>query len=248
MPASSPSPSIATVYGVLMNHPSEHEALGTSINEAPYKAVPNAPVLYIKPSNTFVSQKKAEKGITIPLSTANAQSISVKGDEDGLDMRPCVGLVFQTPYAQGSTRFKTQDFEVGFFLDITRPHNSFYRPPIKFNAMDQSLVLPAMTIGFDSWDELAKLEVHCSVNLLNQSTYNVQDFLRPPLALLKAVSEFIAFEAGDVLLLGCPAKGLRVKQAGDTVVVMTFDSLITTLVAKFLNVPPVGAANEEGKV
>src|SRR4051794_38245427 len=42
-----------TVYGVLLNHAPALHALGASVNEAPYKAPPKAPVLYLKPRNTL---------------------------------------------------------------------------------------------------------------------------------------------------------------------------------------------------
>jgi 5-oxopent-3-ene-1,2,5-tricarboxylate decarboxylase/2-hydroxyhepta-2,4-diene-1,7-dioate isomerase len=42
-----------TVYGTLMNFRGELDALGAQMNEAPYKAPPKAPVLYVKPANTW---------------------------------------------------------------------------------------------------------------------------------------------------------------------------------------------------
>ncbi|RZA28408.1 MAG: fumarylacetoacetate hydrolase, partial [Proteobacteria bacterium] len=42
-----------TVYGTLMNFRGELDALGPTMNEAPYKAPPKAPVLYVKPANTW---------------------------------------------------------------------------------------------------------------------------------------------------------------------------------------------------
>jgi len=41
------------VYGTLMNHRSALEVVGEAANAAPYKAAPQAPVLYIKPRNTL---------------------------------------------------------------------------------------------------------------------------------------------------------------------------------------------------
>jgi 5-oxopent-3-ene-1,2,5-tricarboxylate decarboxylase/2-hydroxyhepta-2,4-diene-1,7-dioate isomerase len=42
-----------TVYGTLMNFRGELEALGDKMNEPPYKGPPKAPVLYVKPANTW---------------------------------------------------------------------------------------------------------------------------------------------------------------------------------------------------
>jgi DNA-binding MarR family transcriptional regulator len=48
-----------TVYGTLMNFRGELEALGAQMNEAPYKAPPQAPVLYVKPANTWTENGAA---------------------------------------------------------------------------------------------------------------------------------------------------------------------------------------------
>ena len=42
-----------TVYGTLLNFRAEWDALGARMSEAPYKAPPKAPVLYVKPANTW---------------------------------------------------------------------------------------------------------------------------------------------------------------------------------------------------
>src|SRR5262245_9525658 len=44
-----------TVYGVLLNHAPALAALGSQVDEAPYKAPPKAPVLYVKPRNTLAA-------------------------------------------------------------------------------------------------------------------------------------------------------------------------------------------------
>jgi 5-oxopent-3-ene-1,2,5-tricarboxylate decarboxylase/2-hydroxyhepta-2,4-diene-1,7-dioate isomerase len=42
-----------TVYGTLLNFQREHALWAPRMSEAPYKATPQAPVLYIKTANTF---------------------------------------------------------------------------------------------------------------------------------------------------------------------------------------------------
>ncbi|MFK2827277.1 fumarylacetoacetate hydrolase family protein, partial [Bacillus sp. B190/17] len=56
------APVSGTIYGTLLNYKGALEALGESVNEAPYKAAPKAPILYIKPVNTISSH-----GQPIPL-------------------------------------------------------------------------------------------------------------------------------------------------------------------------------------
>ena len=44
---------LGTVYGTLLNFRSEYDALAPQMHEAPYKAPPKAPILYVKPANTW---------------------------------------------------------------------------------------------------------------------------------------------------------------------------------------------------
>ncbi|HLO65222.1 MAG TPA: fumarylacetoacetate hydrolase family protein, partial [Azonexus sp.] len=59
-----------TVYGVILNDTVSVQKIG-SLDEAPYKGAPKAPVLYIKPANTRVGC-----GSTVVL-PAGAQSVEV---------------------------------------------------------------------------------------------------------------------------------------------------------------------------
>ena len=52
-----------TVYGSLLNFRREHALWAPRMHEAPYKAPPAAPVLYIKTANTFTPSGRA---ITLP--------------------------------------------------------------------------------------------------------------------------------------------------------------------------------------
>ena len=58
-PPSAEAPARGTVYGTLLNQRSALAALADAVNQAPYKAPPRAPVLYIKPRNTWVGEGEA---------------------------------------------------------------------------------------------------------------------------------------------------------------------------------------------
>ena len=67
-----------TVYGTLLNHRDALAALSEQVHAAPYKAPPKAPVLYIKPRNTW-SQPGA--------------AVVVPADAPELEMGATLGLV-----------------------------------------------------------------------------------------------------------------------------------------------------------
>ena len=54
---------LATVYGVLLNDRATVTRLSPQFDSAPYKAAPKAPVLYIKPRNTFAA---ADAAVAVP--------------------------------------------------------------------------------------------------------------------------------------------------------------------------------------
>ncbi|MDP3605609.1 MAG: fumarylacetoacetate hydrolase family protein, partial [Polaromonas sp.] len=59
-----------TVYGVLLNFRNEMDALAPQMNQAPYKAAPKAPVLYVKTANTWSPHGAA---IAIPTGVAEVE-------------------------------------------------------------------------------------------------------------------------------------------------------------------------------
>ena len=201
---------LATVYGSLMHHRAELSALGDAVNLPPYNAPPHAPVLYIKPANTFSA---FDARIALPAGHAQLRA------------RACLGLFFKRNWqiAVKNTARSAIDLivndavEVCLLCDFTVPHDSFHRPPVKFNAFDGSLGLPAQSIEAASI-ELNNLQIETWVNGVCQHSYSSTDWLRSAAQQLHAASEFIALEAGDVLMMGCLPDAPLV-QIGDVVAV-----------------------------
>ncbi len=209
---------LATVYGSLLHHRAELSALGQAAHQPPYEALPRAPVLYIKPANTL---------------SAFAASIALPAGHLQLRARACLGLFFKQNRqlagmntAQYAINLIVNDaIQMSLLCDFTVPHESFHRPPVKYNAFDGSLGLPALSFEADSVD-LDDLLLETWVNGVCQHSYRSADWLFPAAQQLQAVSEFIAFEAGDVLMLGCPPDAPLV-QAGDLVEVRMNGHILT---------------------
>lgn len=177
-----------TVYGVLLNFRAERDALGERMNQPPHQAPPRAPVLYIKPANTWSA---SGAGIPVP---ANVPEVEI-GASVGLVMGPAGRLA-------------------GCVLvnDLSIPHESFYRPPVKFKCLDGFLGVGDALVSTDP-DTLV-LEVR-----INGETRQRVDFrgtVRQSATLLADVGEFMTLHAGDVLLLGC-APGRPLARVGDRI-------------------------------
>src|SRR5262245_32781453 len=111
-----------TVYGVLLNHAPALAALGSAVNEAPYKAPPKAPVLYLKPRNTLAG----------PGSTCE-----VPADVAALQIGANLGIVI----GRAGCRVRERDvasFVAGYatVCDLSVPHGTFYRPSVRLKALD----------------------------------------------------------------------------------------------------------------
>lgn len=200
-----PFPMTGTVYGVLLNFQAERDALGERMSLPPYQAPPRAPVLYIKPANTWSAH-----GAAIPV-PAHVPEVEI-GASVGLLMGPAgrlAGCVLMN--------------------DLSVPHESFYRPPVRFKCLDGFLGVGSAIVPTDP-DTLA-LDVR--VNGEARQRVDFRGTVRNSASLLADVGEFMTLRAGDVLMLGC-APGRPLARVGDRIEIHApgFPPLVNTLVAE----------------
>ena len=199
-----------TVYGTLLNFKSELAAMQPQMSQPPYKAPPQAPVLYIKPANTW---------------SANGSSIAVPARVPEVEVGATIAMVVSNK-------------QVRYVLmnDLSIPHSSFFRPPVKFKCLDGFLGIGSETIEADKPQDF-KLEVRVNGQLVQ--SLDLSQLVRPAAQLLMDVSEFMALRDGDVLMLGCDClpNGKRpVAEVGDVIAIHSpshpaLGTLSNTLVA-----------------
>lgn len=192
---------LRTVYGVLLNDRSTVERLSAQFDSAPYKAAPKAPVLYIKPRNTFAGEGAA---------------VAVPADPGQVRIDATIGLVI----GKAATRVTVDQalsHVAGFVVvsDVTLPHENYYRPAIRQRDRDGFCPMSRLLndeAGFDL--ENATL----SIQINGQRAYerSFATLVRPAAQLIADVSEFMTLAAGDVLLLG-PGEASPVARAGDVI-------------------------------
>jgi 5-oxopent-3-ene-1,2,5-tricarboxylate decarboxylase / 2-hydroxyhepta-2,4-diene-1,7-dioate isomerase len=194
-----------TVYGTLMNFADEHAALAAQMNAPPYKAAPQAPVLYIKTANTF---------------SAHGSAIVLPAQVDEVQVRACIGLIFQQNTAIVPDRRTYSAIQniasVVLFNDLTVPHESFYRPPVKFKCLDGFMCAGQLPHAVDNVSALDDLTITVRINGVVVQTISMADTLRKAAQLVADVAEFIDLQNDDVLLLGSPFNAPLAK-AGDVV-------------------------------
>lgn len=177
-----------TVYGVLLNAQAEWQSASALMNEAPYKAPPAAPVLYVKTANTW---------------SAHDSAIPVPADVPEVEVGATLGVVLGVPNTHGEPSHVR-----GFVLlnDVSVPHSvqaqGFYRPPVKFKNLDGFLgVGPTLLPAADLANPNA-LTLEVRINGSLRQTLDLSQMRRPLAQLLADVNAFMTLQAGDVLMLG----------------------------------------------
>lgn len=198
-----------TVYGTLLNFRGELEALGPKMSEVPYKAPPKAPVLYIKPANTW---------------SADGADIAVPARVSEVEIGATIGMVMKAPGEPG-----------GYVLmnDLSIPHASFFRPPVRFKCLDGFLGIGSRLVGLEEAGDPAAFRLEVRIDGTLKQTVAFRNLARDARRLLQDVSEFMTLGAGDVLMLGCDL-GRPLAKAGDRVEIRAagFGTLTSTLVTQ----------------
>lgn len=186
-----------TVYGVILNDSVSLQRIG-SLDEAPYKGAPKAPVLYLKPANTRV---------------ACGAQVSLPAGADSVEVAATVGLVIGTA-AGRLTPANALQAVAGLVLaaDLSLPHASYYRPAIREKCFDGSLPISSVKPLAD----LAGLTLTTEIDGQVVDSRSLNDLIRSPAQLLAEVSEWMTLSQGDVLLVGVRYLAPQAK-AGSTV-------------------------------
>ena len=235
--APTPAPAAAwlpcgTVYGTLLNFQRERDVWAPRMTQPPYQAAPQAPVLYVKTANTF-----ARGGAAVPVSAS-------------VWLGPTLGLVIgeyepNSPAAQdGQAPVAIKNRVIGgvtvsacvLMNDLCLPHESYYRPAIRWRNRDGFLVCGTQPVRAAQVD-LAALRIEAWLNGARVQTLDLATLVRDAATLLADVSGFMTLQPGDVLLLGtdCLADGSRpLAQPGDHVELRAagFPTLSHSLVAQ----------------
>ncbi|WP_198086728.1 fumarylacetoacetate hydrolase family protein [Variovorax sp. E3] len=196
-----------TVYGTLLNFRAEVDALAPQMTQPPYKAPPKAPVLYVKTANTW---------------SPHGSAIAVPADVPEVEVGASIGMVIG---AEGDVE--------GFVLmnDLSIPHASFFRPPVKFKCVDGFLGIGPVLRDAQDVADAASFRVEVRINGELKQSLDFSRLVRPAQQLLADVGEFMTLAHGDVLMLGCDL-GRPLARAGDRIDISApgFEALANTLV------------------
>lgn len=204
---------MGTVYGTLLNFRSELAAWAPKMHDAPYKAPPKAPVLYIKTANTW---------------SADGASIPVPARAPQVEIGATIAMVMKAPGEVGGYRLMN---------DLSLPHASFFRPPVKFKCLDGFLGIGDALLPAGPDVDASKFVLEVRINGALKQTVRFSELVRDARKLLADVSGFMTLGEGDALMLGCDilAQGGRpLAKVGDVIELSApgFGKLTNLLVAE----------------
>jgi 5-oxopent-3-ene-1,2,5-tricarboxylate decarboxylase/2-hydroxyhepta-2,4-diene-1,7-dioate isomerase len=196
-----------TVYGTLLNFRAEVVALAAQMTQPPYKAPPKAPVLYVKTANTW---------------SPHGSAIAVPATVPEVEIGASIGMVIG---AEGDVE--------GLVLmnDLSIPHASFFRPPVKFKCVDGFLGIGPVLRDAQEVADPANFLVEVRIDGELKQSIVFSQLVRPAQQLLADVGEFMTLAHGDVLMLGCDL-GRPLARAGQRIDISApgFETLSNTLV------------------
>ncbi len=181
-----------TVYGTLLNFENEVEALKAQMLQPPYKAAPKAPVLYVKTANTW---------------SAHGAAIAIPARVPAVEIGATIAMVIGEAGAVAGHVLMN---------DLSIPHASFFRPPVKFKNLDGFLGIGARLLPASEAGDPSGFTLELRINGELKQRVDFSQLVRPAAQLLADVGEFMSLQPGDVLMLGCDL-GRPLARAGDRI-------------------------------
>ena len=186
-----------TVAGAALNTRQALQALGDAVDAPPYQAAPKAPVLYIKPANTYA---------------ADGDVITLPADVPEVSIGACLGIVFGRRATRVSEA-EALDYVAGYRVvaDLSAPHDSYFRPALKQQCRDGFCPIGSDLAPAAAVPDPDALEIEVRVDGERVQRTTTADRVRPVARLIADVTAFMSFEPGDILLTGIPADAPRAR-------------------------------------
>ena len=154
----------------------------------PYRQPPIAPILYLKPGNTWIG---SGDGIPLP---PDVEQVKVSGT---------LGVVL----GRTACRVAASDalaYVAGYTIvnDVSVPHDSYYRPALRERCRDGFCAISPAVASASVVPNPNQVEIRISVNGQARAAASTASLVRPVERLIADITEFLTLSAGDVLLVG----------------------------------------------
>ena len=187
------------IYGIVLNDSLQRPNLAETFTQAPYKAPPEAPVLYIKSRNCLMPGP-----------------VVLDDDLSTVEVAATLGLLISTDATRVSR--ETALLHVSgacLALDISEPNPSYYRPSVRQRCRDGFLPL-GQPMAFD--DAFLHADIETRINGQPVHAWSLTRLVRDAATLIADMAAYMTLSAGDLLLIGLAGDAPQAGR-GDTVTV-----------------------------
>jgi 5-oxopent-3-ene-1,2,5-tricarboxylate decarboxylase/2-hydroxyhepta-2,4-diene-1,7-dioate isomerase len=197
-------PAIGCVYGAALNFRGLRDLLEPDFHRPPHERPPVAPVLYIKPRNTWLAHRRP---IPVPVGV------------DAVEVGATLGVIL----ARDATRVPREhvaEVIAGYTIvnDVTIPGAGLFRPPLRSKCRDGFCPVGPWIVPRDAVATADALEIRASVNGEVRMRNTTANLHRDIATLIADVTGFMTLRAGDLLAVGVPEHP-PLARAGDEVTV-----------------------------
>jgi 5-oxopent-3-ene-1,2,5-tricarboxylate decarboxylase/2-hydroxyhepta-2,4-diene-1,7-dioate isomerase len=197
-------PPIGCVYGAALNVRAVRERLEPTFHHPPHVSPPRAPVLYIKPRNTW---------------RAHRCPVPIPAGADAVEVGATLGVVI----GRDATRVSRADAAAviaGYTIvnDVTLPGAGLFRPPLKAKCRDGFCPLGPWIVPCEAIATPDSLGIRAFVNGELRVESTTAGLHRDVATLIADVTEFMTLRAGDLLAVGVP-EDPPLARAGDEMAV-----------------------------
>jgi 5-oxopent-3-ene-1,2,5-tricarboxylate decarboxylase/2-hydroxyhepta-2,4-diene-1,7-dioate isomerase len=185
------------IYGIVLNDSLQRPKLADAFTQAPYKAPPQAPVLYLKSRNCLMPGP-----------------VSLDEDLTAVEVAATLGLLIGAD-ATRATHDTALSHVSGacLALDISEPNDSYYRPSVRQRCRDGFLPL-GQPVAFDA--AFLHGDIETRINGEHVHSWSPTRLVRNAAALIADITSYMTLAAGDLLLIGLAGDAPHAKH-GDTI-------------------------------
>lgn len=197
-------PTAGCVYGAALNFRDVLASLAPVFSRPPHGTPPRAPVLYLKPRNTWL---------------AHRHSVPLPEGVESVEIGATLGIVI----GRDASRVAPGDVQAviaGYTIvnDVTIPHSSLFRPPLRYNCRDGFCPIGPWIVPRAAMGPMDSLGIRACVNGEVRMRDHTSNLHRNVAQLIVDVTEFMTLRAGDVLTVGVPGNA-PLARAGDLMAV-----------------------------
>lgn len=183
-------PAIGCVYGTALNFRGLLELLEPEFHRPPHDRPPRAPVLYIKPRNTWLAHRRP-----VPL----------PADIETVEVGATLGVVIGRD-ARRVPRDRAAHVIAGYTIvnDVSVPNAGLFRPPLRAKCRDGFCPVGPWVVARDAIPAPDALAIRAWVNGELRMENTTANLHRDIAGLIADITEFMTLRAGDLLAVGVP--------------------------------------------